>query len=305
MVSLFHAYSFTHPITQEKSFFYPTNGMQLTKLEKIKATFFGIRPIKKVNTIDPSYVTLDFEAIEFYSRDNIIIRGWLIKGDPIKPTVIVAHGYLTDKASLLPIIKMLHEQGFTVLAFDFRGVGSSNGTYISFGFYEKNDVLSAVDFLKKREDIVSDEIYGYGVSMGAAALVFAEEEESHFDGLILDSCYTDLYQNVGTRFKEVYGFPKFPFATALTFFGGLVLGTNGFTISPMESISNINIPILIIQSENDNSVLLEEGRALFLSANEPKYFWIVDNAKHANAYNEYPQKYESAVFSFFNDIANK
>ena len=115
--------------------------------------------------------------------------------------------------------------------FDFRGHGESDGNYISMGYYEKGDVLGAVKYLKNRKDIDSKNMYGLGHSLGAAALVFAEEGQHSFKALILENAYPDLYQNAATRFKKVYGFPKFPFATSLTFFGSLILNVNGFSIS--------------------------------------------------------------------------
>ena len=46
--------------------------------------------------------------------------------------------------------------------------------------------------------------------------------------------------------KAVYGFPKFPFATSLTFFGGLIHGFNGFDLAPLKYIYKNNLPLFFL-----------------------------------------------------------
>src|SRR3989338_5404932 len=183
--------------------------------------------------------------------------------------------------------------------FDFRGNGESEGSYISMGYYEARDILGALQYLKERNFDI-DKIYGFGQSMGSAALIFAEEHQPSFRGLILESTYTDLYQNAARRLKSVYGLPKFPFATAITFFGGFSIGVNGFSISPLKSIHQVNKPVLLIHDSLDDSVSVEDSRLLYDSANEPKELWIVNNANHTSGYDAQLSEYRTKVIVFLN-----
>ena len=298
-ISIIQAYAFTHP-TRNKNLEINREGMHLTVPNLVKATFIGIRPIRHIQSDNPADYDLGYENVTFKSTDNIILKGWLIKSDNPKGTIIMTHGYNSNRGNI-NISKYFHDNNYNVLMFDFRGHGESGGNYISMGYYEANDVLGAIKYLKSRNDLGSKDVYGLGYSMGAAALIFAEEKQSSFKGLILESTYSDLYQNTANRFKRVYGFPKFPFATSLTFFGGIVLGVNAFSISPSNSIKNIHIPVLLIHDENDDGVTLQDARLIYENANQPKELWIVKGANHTGAYDTDPTKYNNKILSFLRE----
>ena len=296
-VSLFHAYSFTHPVLENAKTFVPKRGMDLSFMDKIKALFLGIRPIKKTVSEFPTDYGMDYEAVSFKSRDQIKLQGWYIEDKNSSATVLLAHGYFGNKAGMLKYAKFLHQRGYTIFMFDFRASGESEGDTVSMGYYERLDVLGAVDYLRSIH--AKEPFFGLGISMGAAALTFAEKEEPVFNVLALDSMYTTIHKNTARRFKEVYNFPSFPFATTLTFFGGILIHANGFKVSPLESLQHIHVPVLIIQGNADTSVFIEDALALYNNANEPKLLWIVDGAQHSGAYDANPQDYANVIDDFF------
>ena len=298
VMSYIHAYAFTHPTTN-KYLEIKRTGMELSFPNLVKATLLGIRPIKNVQNENPSNYNLKYENVTFNSIDHLSIKGWLIKSQKPKGTIVMAHGYNGNRG-ILDIAKFLNDGGYNVVMFDFRGHGESEGNYISMGYYESKDVLGAIQYLKQRKDIDMNKIYGLGQSMASAALIFAEEQKPSFKGLILESTYTDLYQDTARRFKRVYGFPKFPFATSLTFFGGLSLGVNGFSISPLKSIQYINKPILLIHDSFDDGVFIEDAQLLYDAANQPKELWVVEYAKHSSAYDSQPDEYKKKILAFLN-----
>ena len=298
VISYLHAYAFTHPTTN-KYLAVERNGMELTSPNLVKATIIGIRPIKHITKETPSIYQLSYENVSFNSSDGLSIKGWLIKSDNPQGTIIMAHGYNGNRGRL-DIATFLNEEGYNILMFDFRGHGESEGDYISMGYYESKDILGAIQYLKQRNDTDTNKLYGLGQSMGSAALIFAEEQQPSFKGLILESTYTDLYQNNARRFKRVYGFPKFPFATSLTFFGGIVLGVNGFKISPLNSINNIEKPILLIHDSLDDGVSNEDAKLLFEAANQPRELWIVEGAKHTSAFETGTKEYKRRILNFLN-----
>lgn len=301
--SLFHVYSFTHPISPQENKI-QREGMNLTFTNLLYATFFGIRPLKIHGIEDPSQYGLSYEVITFNSEDGILLKGWFVPKENAVGTVLLAHGYNGNKESLLNYVKFIHDAGYNVFVFDFRGAGESEGTYVSLGYYERYDILGAVHYLQTRNDVDNDNIMGFGFSMGGSALVFAQAEESVFSALILDSVYSSLYQNVARRFNKVYHLPKFPFATSLTFFGGILFGTNGFSIAPTKYIEQIYIPLFIIQGTEDEGVFVEDALFLFQHANKPKRVWIVDGAKHTGAYASNKELYESAILSFLDSSSS-
>ena len=298
-MSFIHAYAFTHPTTN-KNLEVNRNGMNLSFSNLVKATFMGIRPIKHTSVENPSDYNLTYENVTFKSIDNLSLKGWMIKSPKSKGTIVMAHGYNANRGRL-DIAYFLNKEGYNVLMFDFRGHGESEGDYISMGYYEKNDVLGALQYLNQRGDIDMNNVYGLGQSMGSAALIFAEQQQPSFKGLILESTYTSVYEDTATRFNKVYGFPKFPFATSLTYFGGLTLGINGFSISPQNALKDINKPVLFIHDSLDDSVSMKDAKLLYDTANQPKEFWVVTNSSHCSAYNTQPDIYKIKIITFLTE----
>jgi uncharacterized protein len=300
LMSFIQGYAFTHSTT-DKSLEIQRNGMKMSFPELFKATLIGIRPIRHISNESPADFNLSYENVTFKSTDNITLKGWLIKFPNAKGTIIMAHGYNANRGRL-DIARFLNNAGYNVLMFDFRDTGESGGNSISMGYYERKDVLGAVQFLTEK-GFDPDKIYGFGQSLGAAALIFAEEQKPVFRGLILESTYSTLYDNAANRFKKVYRLPKFPVATLFTFFGGLSIGVNGFSISPLKAIKQVNKPTLFIHDSLDDSVSLKDSQRLYDAANNPKELWIVDNAQHTAGYQTQPSDYRKKILNFLNQTS--
>jgi pimeloyl-ACP methyl ester carboxylesterase len=131
------------------------------------------------------------EEIGFPSVDGTQLVGWVAEGDPGRPPVLLCHDLGSSKASLVGLGLELHGRGFTVLLFDFRGHGQSEGRSSTLGLKEKRDILGALDYLAQR---LGREIAGvgvYGAGMGAHAAVLAAADRPALKVLVLDGLYPD------------------------------------------------------------------------------------------------------------------
>lgn len=297
LISIYHAYRFTHP----KRYYdeYHPKSMDLPFNELVLVTLKGISPSKEDVTLTPADYNLPYENVSFKSIDNLTIKGWLIKPHNPKGIIILTHGWGSAKNGLLNYSLFLYINDYASLVFDFRGVGESEGDYTSLGYYEVYDVLGGINYLKQRPDTKNYNIGALGLSMGAATLVMATNKTNDIKALVIDSSYPSIHQNAARRFKIVYGFPKFPFATSLVFFGGLMHGFNGFDLAPAKYIGGAHMPILIINGDEDEQVTVDDAMKLYMGAKEPKSIWIVEGAKHSNSYYTNPKEYEGRVVNFF------
>ncbi len=227
-----------------------------------------------------------------------------MKSPKNKGVIILAHGWDSDKQGMLNYSKFFYKNGYNSLLLDLRGNGESEGDYTSLGYYEANDVLGAIRFVKSRNDLKNNKIGALGLSMGGAAIIKTAEDNNELSAIAVDSTYPNINQNAARRFKKVYGFPKFPFATSITFFGGLILGVNGFGLAPEKYVSNVHSPIMIIQGTQDDQVTIEDANQIYRNANEPKFLLLVENGKHANSYTANPNLYEKSAIEFFDKYLN-
>jgi hypothetical protein len=128
------------------------------------------------------------------NRDGTPARGWLIRGTPGAPAVILFHRYGADRSWLLNLsVKLNEATNFTVLWPDLRGHGPGPEVkWTSFGASETDDAAAAVDYVRSLktpsgERQVGDAIGLYGAELGGYAALGAATSHGEVRALVLDS----------------------------------------------------------------------------------------------------------------------
>ena len=259
-------------------------------------------PQRRLPDSTPAAVGLSYESIEFSSRqDGILLKGWLIKGDGNKRTVIVAHGYgrnrLQDDVPLLPIVRSLADDGANVVMFDFRHSGESAGTITSVGLYETGDLLGAVDFAGSRPDI-SQHIVLYGFSMGASTAIIAAARELRVAAVIADAPFADLSGYLADNLSVWSGLPRIPFNHAILTVLPLLTGIEPAGVSPLREVSGLGgRPLLLIHGEADADIPPTDSMALQNSYSNSQLL-LVANAVHVGSFRASPESYLQTVTDF-------
>lgn len=93
----------------------------------------------------------DIQKVSYFSRDGLLLAGYLIKREHAQGNLVLCHGYRGSKEFMYGYIDMFPQ--FNILMFDFRAHGQSEGMVISIGCHEYKDVLASVDFMKKHLQI--------------------------------------------------------------------------------------------------------------------------------------------------------
>ena len=99
-----------------------------------------IKPPRFVSEITPEKAHLTpFEKIDLTTEDNINIKGWFMPAHNKEgKAIIVCHGYPMDKGNVLDLASIFYKD-YSVLLFDFRGMGESGGNYTTLGLNEVKD----------------------------------------------------------------------------------------------------------------------------------------------------------------------
>ena len=129
-------------------------------------------------------------------RGEIIIRGKRIAtyswGDPIRqPYVLLVHGWSSFGLRYLPWVPHLRALGYAVIAFDQPGHGLSSGRYCTLPDF--------VDTTNELGRCYGPAALGIGHSLGAAALVLAQDQAWQARQLILLAPVADMVA-AGDRF---------------------------------------------------------------------------------------------------------
>jgi pimeloyl-ACP methyl ester carboxylesterase len=240
-------------------------------------------------------------TVSFKSSDGINLSGLLITRPQAKCVVVLCHGFWMSKEHMRHFIELFPDQ--TLLLFDFRAHGSSDGDVISIGYHEKKDVQAAVSFLHSEDGTKNLPIVGFGISMGAATVLAAAADGIQFKALILDSSFADLDEQVGHVFSSDTGLPATLFMPITRFMYEHIAQFTLSAVSPVRFMQKVTCPILIIHSEDDHYIPVCNARQLYDQAKNQKELWLVKKSKHGYASVDYPDEYAQHTRAFLNRYA--
>ena len=152
------------------------------------------------------------------NKDGTPARGWLLRGAPNAPAVVLLHKYGTNRSHVLNLgVKLNEATNFAILMPDQRGHGQDPAVkYTSFGGCEADDTVAAISFLRtlktpEQFPLVAKDIGIYGLEMGSFAAMSAATSDDSVKALALDSVPASADSMLASTVEN-----RFPFGSALT-----------------------------------------------------------------------------------------
>jgi dipeptidyl aminopeptidase/acylaminoacyl peptidase len=253
--------------------------------------------------VPPSEYHAEYEAVSFTTSDGVLLKGWFVK--PLhprspSPAIIICHGVGANRSDFTGLAASLSRRGYFVLLFDFRAHGESGGWRTSLGYHEQEDVIAALHFLRKRNEVDPGRIGIYGFSLGGSSAILAAARTRTFSAVVADSAFTSLRDQARSAITGFYHLPAFPFLPLSVLGYELYFQTSVDNISPVSVIAQIApAPVLIIAGEGDKLIPADNGRKLYQAAREPKEFWLIPGAEHGATLAAAGNEYEKRVGEFF------
>ncbi len=231
-----------------------------------------------------------FRKVHFQSSDGTRLTAWIgihkapdATGRPHaipREGILLVPGLFTTKDNTLlreRALRFFQEWGYHVLVLDLRGMGESARAFNTGGWKESEDVEAAIEYLRAHAPIAKFHVYAE--SMGAVAAIIAAARQARrgfrlVDGAILAvSPYPDARRTIDhilhSRHKDE-GFEIYRwFFDQLLALGGksfadfeayLKAGAKHYGVSLAELyrrstirpiLKDVNVPLLILLSEND------------------------------------------------------
>ncbi len=181
-------------------------------------------PDKENAGLTPATFQLAFEDVAFRSADGVDLEGWWVPAPGAKGTVVMVHGLNRSRIEMVRRAPFVHQAGWNALLVDLRHHGASGGETTTFGVKEKEDVEAAVRLARERSP---GPVVVWGVSLGAASVVFAAAEDPAVGGVICDSSFRSLDDTVRHHLQLFRGFrwwlrivPSWPVADLALFWMG-------------------------------------------------------------------------------------
>ena len=203
---------------------------------------------------------VEYEDLFFRADDGTRLHAWYCRCERPRAVVLYAHGNagnLTHRAEVLR--RLTRQLRVTVLIFDYRGYGRSEGTPTVEGVL--SDARAAREALAKRAEVEQQEVVLMGRSLGGAIAVQLAAE-SPARALVLESTFSSL-KDVGVEH-----------------FGMLAVLVSDQKLNGSAVIARHAGPLLQSHGNADRTIPYALGEKLFQAANEPKRFVTIAGADH-------------------------
>ena len=185
--------------------------------------------------------------------------------------------------------------------FDFRSNGESEGNLTSLGQFEKEDLKSAVDYVKNLGK-PGEHVGVIGFSMGAATALVTAGEDNRIEAVVADAPFASLKTYLEQNLSVWTHLPSFPFTPVILGILPGVLGLQPETVNPLQAMPNIKGPVLLIHGTGDKHIPISNSISLYKAAPSRKRLWIVEGAPHVGCYKTKPNEYIKNVLSLFSQM---
>ena len=144
-------------------------------------------------------------------RRMVFAPRWLIRhpqNSKTAPTMMFFHGNAGTIAERLPNAEgLIKNVGCNVMLVEYRGYGTSQGEPTEAGL--KADAQGAIDHLKQRKDIDTDNLFVFGRSLGGAvAISLAAANEGALRGVLVENTFTCIRGMAGALFPFLAVLPE-------------------------------------------------------------------------------------------------
>lgn len=186
--------------------------------------------------------------------------------------------------------KPLLGKGFQVFAYERRGFAKSTGTDDDSQVL-KRDALQVFDQFLELEEVVNTPVVLWGQSLGGAfATMNAAHRQDKIQGLIVEGTFS-AFPDIGKFYAHVLGMEKFKWLMPL-------IMNNDFPAE--KNIQNIEKPVVVIHSTEDDQVPFELGQQLYHAADPTNTeFWEIHGG-HIQGLKIYEDEYVEKFSNMIN-----
>jgi pimeloyl-ACP methyl ester carboxylesterase len=231
------------------------------------------------------------------------LAGWYVPSGsatgPTGPTVVIVHGWGSNKSAMLDRAVPLHN-AYNLVMFDLRNHGQSGAAATTQGVREAGDLRAVIDWLEETKG--TDQIALLGVSMGGATVLNEADSDERIIAIIVESTHATLANATQARLDRS-GYPlSLPGSWAILLGTLIRTGEDVSSADPVQAIERLDErPVLIVSGGRDASIGANDADDLLAAAEEagsPVELHVCAEAGHAESNRECPDDYAGWVLGF-------
>jgi len=248
-----------------------------------------------------------FEDVTIPSFDGTRLYGWWMKARRNAATIVILHGVKKNRTDVLRAALVLRQAGFNILVFDGRGHGNSEGRYVTYGFYERRDVESAIEWLIRVKRINSNRVGLAGESMGAAIALQVAAHQPRIRAVWADSPFASLRRITQEFLSRVTRLPGallnpvlWPAIQMANYRGKFDI----HSVDPLAVASEIKCPVYLVHGTADQLIATAHSENIYHALGGEKSLWFVEGARHARCVRKAKTDYRKRLVRFFDEALN-
>ncbi len=237
-----------------------------------------------------------------FQGDGETLAGWYFD-NPVDGDcgVIMLHGINSSRYAAQKYAPLFWNRGCDLMMYDHRHHGASTGDYGTYGFYEMQDALAALNWFTTRTGLPHDKIGLQGESYGAATALQTGALATDLAFIAADSSYADLETIVKEQAVQQYGSWTSLFAPGALGFAGLRADFAPSQVSPMNSAESLTEPVFLSHSASDQFTLPHHSEDIYahLPAATCQRLHLTDwGSEHADSIDDNFTAYQAQMDEF-------
>lgn len=228
----------------------------------------------------PAELGLPYEDVTIKTGDNLQLSAWYFPAPDPTHLIMYCHGNAGDIRDWSHAMPPFLEMGCSMLLFDYRGYGKSQGKPSESGLYLDGESVWGWVEEKAEEEGLTAVILGKSLGSAVALHVATQTPPC---SLILDSAFTSM--------REI----------ALTVTPWLPDAMVPELYESLKVVPKLTCSTLVLHGRNDSLVPLAHGQELYTTMTCPKTLTIIDRADHNNLSNT--PEYYAAIQAFLHKTA--
>lgn len=278
--------------------YYVTQQVLFFKLRDVEVI---IRRETRAKRLDiNAFKRLPQEVVDIDSKFGYKLNTIFVTPNNTNKWVVICHGVTENKISMVKYVNLFVDMGYNCVIFDARRHGDSGGITSTYGYYEKFDLESVVDYLI--DEYCKDETIEVGIhgeSMGAATmLLYAGELSNRAKFYISNASFSTFSDQLISIFNQK---SKLLAPIVLRVADVLFHFRSKFSVNavnPEAVIDKIEQPIFFIHSKPDKFISVEQSQRLYELKKGPKAAWYPERGGHVESYNRNPKQYKRRIEDF-------
>jgi len=225
---------------------------------------WSLRAPRVVEQSTPGAAGLQYSETLILSANGKRLFAWFIPapGPGVAPALAVLHGWGSNAETMLPLAVPLHRAGYALLLFDARSHGRSDLDSFSSMPRFAEDLDHALYWLKCQPGVDSKRVGVVGHSVGAAAALLAASRRDDLAAVVSIAAFAHP-EAVMRRMLAAWRVPYIPFGWYILHYVQHVIGYSFDDIAPVNTISRIRCPVLLVHGTEDITVPVAEAQMLY------------------------------------------